>query len=39
MNVYPTLIYIRLTNAYKKLSKNFQIFCYLNVDETLHIRL
>ena len=23
----------------KKLSKNFQIFYYLNVDETLHIRL
>ena len=47
MNVYTTLLqdckwtlfYIRLTNVRKTLSDNSQISYYLNVDETLHIRL
>ena len=34
-----TLFWIRLSNVYKTLSKNFEIFYYLNVAETLHIRL
>ena len=28
-----------LSNVCKTLSKNFETFCYLNADETLHIRL
>ena len=33
------LFYMRLTNVCKTLSNNSQISYYINVDETLHIRL